>query len=75
MMRIYLANKKHFKRDELKECFKKILENNQIRQDSMSVDQSVIETMTRRIYRNINKNRSVNKFVPFWEETITQQED
>ncbi len=68
IMRFWLANKDSFEKEEMITIFKRIEGNKNISRDSLSVDRSIIEMMTRRIYRLINKKRTINKFVPFWDE-------
>ena len=43
-----------------------IEKNGSIKQDSFIGDLATLESLTRKIYRVINKGRSVNKFKEFW---------
>ena len=68
LMRIWLKNKELFDEETIINCFKEIENKVSVKQDSVCVDALTIDSMTRKIYRVINKGRSVNKFEPFWEE-------
>jgi len=68
LMRIWMKNKDNFNEETIIHCFKEIENRASVRQDAVSVDVATLEIMTRKIYRIINKGRSVNKFEYFWED-------
>lgn len=68
LMRIWLKNKDKIPEKDFVKCFREVETDASIRQDSDVTSISGLEGMTRKIYRVINKHRSVNKFEPFWEE-------
>ena len=70
LMRVWLANRDFFSEEEFVDVFKKVEQNSGIRQDSHVANKEVLEAMTRKIYKVINKKRTVNKFVIFWDDEI-----
>lgn len=68
LCRIWLKNKTLFKQREIQTAFSLIEGNESIRRDLFSVDKYSIEALTRKIYSIINRKRSINLFLPFWEE-------
>ena len=71
VFRIWKANKSEFNQDEMVKAFKPVENNDSIRREtSSSYDINAMEMLTRKVYNIINKKRSVNKFVPFWEEEM-----
>lgn len=71
VFRIWKANKADFKQDEMVKAFNPIETNDLIRREtSSSYDFNSMEMLTRKIYNVINHKRSVNKFIPFWEEEM-----
>lgn len=68
LMRIWLKNKDNLDDETIIKCFKQIPDKQYIKQDTVSVDVATLESMTRKMYRVINKGRSVNKFERFWDE-------
>ena len=60
--------RRSFDEETIIKCFKEIADKQYIKQDAIAVDVATLEIMTRKIYRVINKGRSVNKFEKFWED-------
>ena len=67
-MRIWLKNRDKFDEEMIIKCFKEVQDKQYIKQDAVNVDSATLEAMTRKIYRVINRGRSVNKFEQFWED-------
>ena len=59
-------NKENFDDETFIKCFREIEDKQYIKQDAIATDVATLESMTRKIYRVINKGRSVNKFEYFW---------
>ena len=70
VMRIWLANKDFMNRQEMIESFKRIESRANIRQNSLVTSAGYLEIMTKDIYKAINYERSVNKFIIFWDENM-----
>ena len=71
IFRIWKANKNEFNQDEMIKAFQPVETNDAVRRDSSSsYDLNGMEMLTRKIYNVINHRRSVNKFIPFWEEEM-----
>ncbi len=66
LMRIWNKNKENFDDETFIKCFREIEDKQYIKQDAVATDVATLESMTRKIYRVINKGRSVNKFEYFW---------
>lgn len=66
LMRIWNKNKENFDDETFIKCFREIEDKQYIKQDAVATDVPTLESMTRKIYRVINKGRSVNKFEYFW---------
>jgi len=66
LMRIWNKNKENFDDETFIKCFREIEDKQYIKQDAIATDVATLESMTRKIYRVINKGRSVNKFEYFW---------
>ncbi len=72
LFRIWKVNRngKIIDEETLQNCFKKIEANDKIKDGSLAVDIASIDELTRRIYYTLNKGRTVNKFIFFWEEDL-----
>ncbi len=68
IMRTWLKNKEIFDEETMVNCFKLIPKDLALKLESNYRGDAEIEFFTRKLYRAINKGRSVNKFKPFWEE-------
>jgi len=71
IFRIWRANMHDFDQEKMIKAFRPVESSDTVRRElSASYDINGMETMTRKIYNVINKKRSVNKFISFWEEEI-----
>lgn len=69
IFRIWRANNSLFNKEIMVKAFKPIEVNDSVRRDaSSSYDLNAMDVLTRKIYGIINKKRSANRFIPFWEE-------
>lgn len=68
LMRVWMKNKEKIPEKDFIKCFREVEADASVRQDSDVTSISALEGMTRKVYRVINKHRSVNTFDPFWEE-------
>jgi len=70
LMRIWLKNKDNFKEDEFIKRFRPIEKAISIRQDATAgvFDTGILEQVTRKMYKIINKGHSKNLFKEFWKE-------
>lgn len=68
IMKIWLKNKDNLDDETIIKCFKQIYDKQYIMQEASSVDAAMLESMTIKMYRVINKGRSVNKFEKFWDD-------
>lgn len=68
LFKVWKANRTLFKEEKIIEAFRKVEKNARIRQDSYGVDNMSLASLTRNVYLVINKKRSTNKFVNFWDE-------
>ena len=67
LMRIWIKNRDKFDESTFIKVFRDVESEPSVRQDSIVTSILMIETMTRKIYRIINKNRSINFFEKFWD--------
>lgn len=73
LMRIWLANIDDYSKSEIIEAFKKIELSSEIRQSTAQYsnnNKTLLEASIRKIYKTINKGRSINKFIIFWDEEM-----
>lgn len=68
--RIWMKNKDDFKEEEFVKRWRPIERSSPIRQEATAgvFDTGILESMTRKIYRTINKGYSKNMMEEFWEE-------
>ncbi len=66
IMRFWIKNKDRFKEEELIKVFKRIANNRSIEKDSFVGDIVTLESMTHKMYRQLNFGRSANLFEKYW---------
>jgi len=68
LMKIWVKNREDFEEEEMIKRFIPVEKSGSVRQDSFIGNVAIQESLTRKIYKVINKGYSTNKFKEFWNE-------